>query len=176
MAEQEAPAPAEGAKKKDGNGRRLLLVVAGIMLLEGAAVVAFLRFTAPPSARANELGGLAQADGEALREVELIHTRFQNVATGRVWDWETEIHLKVRVKHQGRVEEMLENRKAEIHEGLARIFRKAQHSHLREAGLQTITRQIEGYVHEVFGADPATGETLVERVIMPKCDGYPADF
>jgi hypothetical protein len=58
---------------------------------------------------------------------------------------------------------------------IATIFRQAQHSQLKEPGMQTITRQVAKYLDTVFGEDPE-GEPYIQRVLVPKCDGYPADF
>jgi len=171
--EQQATETAEPKKKSP---LKLVAIVATLMILEAAAVAALLMVTGAPSEASAGIEGEGVADGERIAEVELVNTRFQNMATGRVWDWQTEIYLKVREKNRERVERLHEQRRAEILEGVATIFRRAQFSHLKEPGLQTISRQVTGYVQEVFGNDPADGSPYVERIVIPKCDGYPADF
>ena len=52
------------------------------------------------------------------------------------------------------------------------IIRRSAHAHLTEPGLETLHRQISAYVEGVFGFDPE-GEPLVERVLLPKCQGLP---
>ena len=69
---------------------------------------------------------------------------------------------------------MLENKAAEIKEGVAMIFRRAQHSQLKEPGLETINRQISAYVNQAIGKD-AEGHERVVRVVIPKCRGFPGD-
>lgn len=154
---------------------KLVVIVVGLMVVEAVGIATLLMMTGAPSANA-EIEGQHAADGEAMTEIELVNTRFQNMATGRVWDWQAEIHLKVRQRNRERVEQIHEQRRAEILEGVATIFRRAQFSHLKEPGLQTISRQITAYVQDVFGNDPADGSPYVERIVIPKCDGYPADF
>lgn len=165
-----------GAPKQGGMSKKLLIVIIAIMVLEGVAVVGVLKLTgAPPSASASDIEGEAEADQESLVEIPLIEDRFQNMQSGRVWLWETEIQLKVKNRNKALVEKRLERRRAEIHEGISLIFRRAQDRHLKEPGLETITRQLNRYVEDVFGVD-ADGLPRVERVIIPKCKGFPADF
>ncbi|MCB9846183.1 MAG: hypothetical protein H6811_09385 [Phycisphaeraceae bacterium] len=177
MADEKSDQPQDLASSKKKSPILVIAIVAGLMVVEGAGVALFMAMSGAPSqAGAAGIAGTDEADGEALQEVELFRGRFQNLATGRVWDWEVEIFLKVREKYVDKVRSTMERRKAEINEGLARIFRKSQHNQLKEPGLQTISRQVTAYMLEVFGADPADGVPYVERVLLPKCDGYPADF
>jgi len=162
------------ATRKPSN-LKVILVAAALMLVEAVAVVGFMMMTGGGAdAEATELAS-GTAESEKTVEVELVQTRFQNMATGRVWDWQTQIYLKVLAGNEGKVRSLLERRRAEIHAAIAKIFRKATHSQLKEPGLQTITRQVSQYVHEVFGEDPE-GAPYVEQVLIPQCDGYPADF
>ncbi|MBX3363246.1 MAG: hypothetical protein KF866_00650 [Phycisphaeraceae bacterium] len=161
-----------------GKSRKPLVIgaVAAIMVIEAVAVVLLVSLTSGGSrAAAAQLDGAAEAAGEASTEIQVVQTRFQNLSSGRVWDWETEIYLKVKNKHAEQVRSQLERRKAEIADGISKIFRQAQHSQLREPGLQTVTRQVTAYLEKAIGVD-AEGNPYIERVLIPKCDGYPADF
>lgn len=174
MAADETPAP---EAKKKSLPIKTIAIVAVIMLLEGVGVFALVSMTgAPSSAKAAMLAEGDEAAGEVVEEVELIKSRFQNLSTGRVWDWQTEIFLKVRQKNRQHVEKTLERRRAEISEGISRIFRRAQHAQLSEPGLSSITRQVDAFILDIFGTDPADDSPYVERVLIPKCDGYPSDF
>ena len=152
----------------------MLAVVAVLMIVEAGAVFLVVSMTGGGStASAAELEG-ELTDQDELTEVLLVEEQFQNTQSGRVWEWQTEIHLKVRQKNldgpRG-VNPTLERRKAEIKEGISLIFRRAQHKHLQEPGLQTISRQVTAYVNEVFGVD-AEGQPRVERVVIPVCKGF----
>jgi hypothetical protein len=61
-------------------------------------------------------------------------------------------------------------RTSEIQEGIAQIIRRAQHSHLKEADLVTVSRQVAAFADKVFGHD-AQGNSRVERIMIPKCRG-----
>jgi flagellar basal body-associated protein FliL len=72
------------------------------------------------------------------------------------------------------VNKVLETRAAEMKEGISMIFRRAQHTHLREPGLETLNRQLTSFLDSVFGKD-AEQKSRIERVVIPKCKGYPAE-
>lgn len=166
----------QGNEGGGGLPKRLILIIAGLMVLEAVAIFAVVSFTGfGESASAQTIEGKADADREAMVEIELVDTRFQNMQTGRVWDWEVQIYLKVRNRNKDNVSQTIDRRRAEIMEGVATIFRRAQHSQLREPGHETLNRQLSTYFHEVFGDGP-DGMPRIERVLIPKCDGYPADF
>lgn len=170
--QQDAPA---GRKKRPPI--LAALVVAVLMIVEGVGIFVILKLTSggPSVADAAVLEGQAEAEAESMQEILLVEDRFQNMQSGRVWLWETQIYLKVRQKNTAAVEGVLERRSAEIKEGIAMIFRKAQDRHLREPGLETIGRQLKAYVDEMFGTDP-DGFARVDRVIVPTMQGFPADF
>lgn len=153
----------------------LILVVAGIMIIEGLGVFLFVSLTgrAPQTAEADLQTG-PDLERDSLVEIALVKDDFQNMSTNRVWLWRTELFLKVRKKNEAYVTEQLERRSAEIHEGIARIIRRAQHSHLKEPDLKTIGRQFSAYVHSVFGDDP-DGLPRVERVIIATFKGHPVN-
>jgi flagellar basal body-associated protein FliL len=171
----------KSAEAPSGEGQKKSLpikavaIVGALMLVEGAAVVLVMRMTSPTHASAEEVVEIKdQTDGEALVEIPLVSEKFQNMQTGRVWIWDADIVLKVRAKNQAAVEKTLEARAAEIREGVGMIFRRAAHSHLKEPGLETLNRQLTSFVDEVLGKD-AEGKSRLERVVIPKCRGFPAD-
>jgi flagellar basal body-associated protein FliL len=165
-------APAEPAKKKPPV--KILGAVAVIMVVEGAAVFMVAKMTSPKPAGAETTLHVEATDADQTVEIPLVEDRFQNMQTGRVWVWDAEIVLKVRTKNQAFVEASLESRKAELKEGVSLIFRRAQHAHLKEPGLETLNRQIAAYLASVLGTD-AEGQPRVERVVIPRCKGFPAD-
>ncbi len=174
MPEDEKVDGADEATTKKKPPIIMLAIIALLMLGEAGVVYVVASMTSGGSdAGAAELEGEV-AEGDELVEVELLADQFQNTQSGRVWEWQTEIFLKVRQKNlegpRG-VTLTLEKRNAEIKEGIALIFRRAQHKHLQEPGLQTISRQVTAYVNEVFGTD-ADGLPRIERVVIPVCKGF----
>jgi flagellar basal body-associated protein FliL len=170
--------PAEGAEQKSKKKKPpiFLLAVAGIMVVEGAAVFLFVsKNMGGNKAQAAELAGADQAQADATIELPVTAAQYQNASSGKTWDWTIEVFIKVRESKGDYVKGQLEKRKAEINDGIAKIFRQAMHSHLREPGLQTITRLLTAYLNETLGEDPE-GHSYFERVLVPKCDGYPSEY
>lgn len=176
-APKEAPkADAAAAPAKKGPPVKVIGIVAVLMALEAAAVFMVVKATSPKPAAAEEvhLEHADQHDTEATIEIQLIEEKFQNLQTGRVWIWDTDIYLKVKQKNEEAVNKVLEGKSAEVKEGVAMIFRRAQHSQLKEPGLETINRQLTAYMNLVIGKDP-DGKERIEKIFIPKCRGFPAD-
>lgn len=153
---------------------KVLGAVAGLMALEGAALIGFMSLTGPRAAQADvDLEGDRQA-AQLPIEIELINDKFQNMQSGRVWFWDLQVFLKVSPKNEAYVRGELERRSAEITEGISHIIRRAQHAHLKEPELRTINRQLSAFLEEVLGPDP-DGESRIERILIPRCKGYQAD-
>lgn len=166
----------EAAEKK-GSPIKTLLIVGGLMIAEAVAVFALVSFSGigASGAEAKAMEGLEQNDREKLVEIELTDNKFPNNTTGQIWLWDTQVYLQVRTKNAETVEAELERRQAEITAGLRLIFSRIQDRHLKEPGSETITRQLTAYINDVFGQDP-DGEERVERVLLTKLAGFPADF
>tara|TARA_R110002072_G_scaffold42064_19_gene118465 strand:+ start:48302 stop:48841 length:540 start_codon:yes stop_codon:yes gene_type:complete len=164
---------AEGSKSK--GGLKTIIIVAAMMLIEGAGVFFLVSsMGGPAGVEATELQSLEGTGEEAPVEIELVTDRFQNMQTGRVWEWRVSIFLKIRQKNVAQIAAIQERDAASIKEGVAMIFRRAHDRHLREPGLETVTRQLTTYLNEVFGLD-ADGMPRIDRVIIPECKGFPAD-
>ncbi len=177
MADEETKAEGteESGEAKKGGGMKMILIVAVMMIVEGAAVFFLVSSMGGPQAvEATELVGLEGTGEEAPVELELVKDRFQNMQSGRVWEWRVQIYLRVRQKNVDEITATMERDAATIKEGVALIFRRANDRHLREPGLETITRQLTTYLNETFGLD-ADGLPRIDRVIIPECKGFPAD-
>lgn len=171
--ENQTESTEESPKKK---GKMLPVIVGAIMLVEAVLVFGAVKMLGggPSGADAAQIEGEEAASEEAPSEIELVKGSFQNMQTGRVWEWRVEIYIRVRQKNLEEVTRIQERDAATIKEGIAMIFRRAHDRHLREPGLETITRQISAYLTEIFGVDP-DGIPRFERVIIPECKGFPAD-
>lgn len=172
---------ADDAKKKgdEEQGEKkspklTIIIVAAVMIVEAAAVIGFVKFSGmgANSAEASDIEGEEVAEMEKTVEIPLADGRFQNLASGQAWSWNIEAVLQVKKKNEEKVTAELERRRSEITEGVALIIRRSAHAHLTEPGLETLHRQISAYVESVFGFDP-DGEALVQRVLLPKCQGMP---
>lgn len=173
---EEAPADGAAPAKKKSQ-IKLFAIVGALMVAEAAGVLAVVGMAdrKPQSAEAaTEVHGEVSPDEEQTVEMPLIAEKFQNMQTGRVWFWDTELVLVVKAKNEGFVKQELDRRKAEIAEGIATIFRKAQHNQLKEPGLETLNGQITAYMNRMLGTD-SDGKQRIERLVIPKCRGIQAD-
>ncbi|RMH29939.1 MAG: hypothetical protein D6692_03565 [Planctomycetota bacterium] len=175
MADEETNNESGESSKKKG-GKLLPIIVGGLMLVEGVVVFGAVKMLGggPSPADAAAVEGEEAAAAEAPVEIPLVQASFQNMQTGRVWEWKVEVYLRARQKNVEEINRIVERDAATIKEGIALIFRRAQDRHLREPGLETITRQVTTYLNEIFGTDP-DGIPRIERVIIPECKGFPAD-
>lgn len=169
-------APAE-AKAKKGLPIKVIAIVAVIMVLEAVAVVFVLGMLGGPKKSEAQVdpATLHHDESNEIQEIELVDDKWQNLTTGRVWIWDVAVVIQVKNKNVERVEKVLEQRGNQIREGVGQIVSKAQHAQLKEPERQSINRQIAAYLEKVVGTSDE-GQSLVERVIIPKCRGFPADF
>lgn len=177
MADEETKAESteEDSPKKSGGGLKTMIIVAVLMIVEAGGLFVLIKGMGGPSAvEASELEGLEGTGEEAPTEIMLVEDRFQNMQTGRVWEWRTQIYLRVRKKNHEEINRIMERDAASIKEGVAMIFSRAQDRHLREPGRETLIRQLTTYLNEVFGLD-VDGLPRIDRVIIPELKGFPAD-
>jgi len=174
MADEKPDKEATDDEQKKKSPMLTLAIVALVMVLEAVAVVGFIMFSGSGTAdaTANSIEGEELAEQEKTVEIPLVDGRFQNHTSGNAWTWNFEAVLQVKKKNEEKIAAELERRQAEITEGIALIIRRSAHAHLMEPGLETLHRQVAAYIEQVFGFDPE-GEPLVERVLIPRCQGYP---
>ncbi|USN98598.1 MAG: hypothetical protein H6810_10540 [Phycisphaeraceae bacterium] len=163
---------AEAPKKK--SPLILFGVVGVLMLLEALGVYVVMSLGGPQSSQADTLVAPENED-EKITEVLLVEDRFINISTGRVWQWQATIHLRVKNKNLDWVNAELEERQAEIKEGVAEIIASAQDRHLREPRRETVKRQLTAYVNQIFGVD-GNGENRVEGIVISRWLPAPLDY
>jgi flagellar basal body-associated protein FliL len=165
-----APAP---AKKKPPIA--LIAVVAVVMIVEAAVVYVIAGASGPkPAAAQIDEHADKHDEHEQTVEIPLVEERFQNMQSGRAFIWDASIVLKVRAKDEELVTKTVEQRASEIKEGIALIFRRAPHSQLTEPGLETLNAQLTAYLNEVIPHD-SDSKPRIQRVMIPRCRGFPAD-
>lgn len=175
-----APAKAEeGADAAKPAKKKLpiktIAIVAVLMAVEGAAVFVVLGSGTPASGHAaTDPAHLVDDDSDKTQEIELVSDKFQNLTSGHPWVWDVSIFLQVKNKNAETVQGVLDQRQAEIKEGLGQIIGRARHSQLTEPERQTLTRQVGAYLEKLEGIT-ADGKPLLERVIIAKCRGFQAD-
>lgn len=174
-----AEAPKDEAKpaKKGGLPIKTIGIIGVIMAVEAAALFVVLGGLGGPkkSEAAVDPKHVEHDETQEVQEIEIVSEKFQNMTTGKVWVWDVSIFVQVKQKNAERVEKVLEQRGAEIKEGLSQIVSRAQHAQLKEPERQSLNRQFSAFLEKVIGMD-ADNKPLIDRVLIPKCRGFPADF
>lgn len=175
MADEETKGEATETPSAKSGGLKTILIVAALMVAQAGGMFVVMRMMGgPKAADATELEGLEGSGEEAPVEIELVKGQYQNMSTGRVWEWRVEVFLRVRQKNVAEIERVMARDEALIQEGISKIFGRAQDRHLREPGRETMTRQLTAYLNEIFGVDPDEFP-IVDRVLIPELKGFPAD-
>ncbi len=170
-----SPAADAPAPKKKKSGIKVIGIVAVLMIAEGAGMFVVFKMGGPKKADASvSSADLKQDESQLTQEILIVEDKFQNLQTGRVWIWETAVYVQVKNKSAEAVQAVLERRNAEISEGIGQIISRAQLTQLKEPERQTINRQISAFLDKVFAGEG--GQTLIEKVLIPKCRGFPADY
>ncbi len=165
-----APAPAKG-----GGMLRVVLVLVGVLLLEGGTIALTIMFSGGPKvADAGQLQPDVQAAAEKPVELPLVKDQFPNQRSGRTYLYDAEIFITVRNKDAEKTRQRIEEMTATLATEVAVIFRRAEPTQLREATLATLTRQIKAAVSERLGND-GEGEPIVRDVLIRKCIEFRAD-
>ncbi|MCA9289254.1 MAG: hypothetical protein KDA05_11750, partial [Phycisphaerales bacterium] len=153
MADQaETPEESKPAKKKPP----IVPLAAVLVVMIVEAVVVFMVVGATSggsSAEASQLHDEHSAEGEQIAEVPVFTGQFQNLTSGRVYIWNTEIVLEVRRRNVEFITHQLESRQAAVREAIARIYRRMQHAQLKEPGSETLNRQLTAMLDDFFGPD-----------------------
>ena len=177
MAEQNEQPAAEGQEpEKKGLPIKTILVLVIALVIEGAAISGvFMMAGGPEPVQAQ--GAADDEAAEMERPIELLacQGRFQNTRTGRAYLYDTSVYIVIKKKYEEQITQKIEMMQAQIDTDVAKIFRKAEPSHLLEPELSTITRQIKSALDGRFGQDEDVGESIVQEVLIPKCQRFRSD-
>ncbi|MEM6853561.1 MAG: hypothetical protein AAF593_04045 [Planctomycetota bacterium] len=174
----EADAGTEGGEqaKKKSLPLMPIIAVAAVLLVEAAVIVALFMFSGGPSEVKAEPGVADElALGEAPAEVLVLAGKFPNTKSGRNFMYDTEIYIVTKQKHFDVMTLKKESMQAAITKDISTIFRRAEPSHLREAELSTLTRQVSATLEDRFGNDE-NGEPFIDEVLITKCMEFASDY
>jgi len=170
---------AEESKKESGKKKlplKMILIMAGMLLIEGAAITAAFWFAGGPTAvKADPLANTAAIEAEQPVEHLVIRDKFQNTRTGRNYLYDTEVYVTVPKKHEEHVKKALEAQQGQLRAEIATIFRRAEPAHLNEHDRATITRQIDAVLQRHLKQD-AEGEPYIRSTFISKMVEHRADI
>lgn len=175
MADEDKPdAGGPGGETKKKGLPLVPIVVVTAMLIGEAVVVAgmFLLLGGPAEVQADPAVADLLAEGERPVTLEVLAEKFQNKKSGESFLYDVEVFATTRKKHEEDAARLLEEQEAAIRFEVMVLFRKAEPAFLREATLQTLTRQIRVVVQEAIGNVPGTDEPYFDDVILGKCTEF----
>jgi len=206
MSDKEAKEGAvESGAKGGGLPVKTVAIVVVMLVVEAVAVLGAVMVLGKPSeVQAVELHDGEADEGDRLVELRVVSEKFTNNSSGRVWIWDTEVVLVTRMKYAGAeqagegqdggdghggggegshdahagvqtLRSELFARRAQVRTGIGAIMSSAQHSYFTEPGRETLSRQMLEYLRTIFGPD-AEGHERIDKVLIPKCLGFPADY
>ena len=155
-------------------------VLAGVMLVEGAAVYLGLKvFGAGPAPAVSQEGlkNSVQQPAEPL-EIPVAKAKVPNRVSGRTYVYDIEIAAKFRVPEGKNPEEFkkeivkkLEERDNTVRDRLNWLIRSAEPIHLEEAGLVVMRRQIKSELDKILGDDK-----LIDSILIPRWQSMRGDM
>ena len=169
--------PNEAKEKKGGLSIKLLIVVAGVFIVEAAVLGGAWMMTSKPQVEAStEFDPDPVAKGNRIVELEVLKERFPNTKQGVAYLYETQITVQVKVRNKDLVAQVLEENQARIKMQVGTIIRQSPPRHFDEPRLATLSRQFTQILRDIVGDDPQTNESLVEGVLIPTLTGYRSNF
>lgn len=147
-----------------------ILVLVGIMMLEGGVFALWMTFADPKSASGAGNPDVPTQVVNASAEVKVLEFQAFNRKTGRTYRYDISVCVECAKQDQKTVEVRRDERRALIQDEFRTLVAKADPQHLQEPDLETLRRQFKATLDEVLG------EGLVKRVLIPSCCPYPVDF
>lgn len=168
-------AKAEPAKKKPPI--KLIGMIAGIMIAEAVCVFLVFKAIAPKTHKAEaQEAHVESSDADMIKELKVLEDKFQNMKEGRAWIWDLSVMVQTRKKHSEKVEAIIKGREGEIKQEIGRMVANADHNQLASPDRETLSRQVTAFLVKLIGNDEKTNDPLVEKVLIPRCRGFPAEF
>ncbi|MHC4067493.1 MAG: hypothetical protein ACYSUI_23745 [Planctomycetota bacterium] len=171
MPDEETVAP-QSPKSKKLVG---ILIVAAIMLLEGAGIYAAMKLlgSGPDDVIASDKGqgaGDSADQGQRVEQSEVLiaETDASNNMSGRLLVYHIEVSALVTTAEQDRLVRLIEERQATIKDRINVVIRGADPQHLNEPGLKTIRRQIQFELNNIFEDDSLILELLIPKLMQSR--------
>jgi flagellar basal body-associated protein FliL len=177
MAEPAAPAKTGLSRLKTRMPMTVVLVVI-VAIVEGLGFYTATKlFGGGPQVAYGEEGQNHVLDGEdpgslpSTAEVELLKNfKVPNDKRGRLYIYDFDITVKVSAYRQEEFRQLVDSRKHEISDRIARLVRAADPPVLHEPELKTLRMQIQHAVGDIAGDQEVVLEVLIPRCVPIRSD------
>ena len=166
---------AAAAKK----GLKGVITIAALLIVEAAVIVGVMLLVSsePDVAVADSpLLDPELAAMEKIEEILVLDGRLPNDKTGPTMLYQTEVFAQVKRKHTERVNDHLSQFQNEIKFDITTIWKNSEPRHFKEPRLESLTRKVGALLHERFGTDEATGEPVLQKVVIVMGTGFRMDL
>jgi len=173
MAENETK-PQEDAPSGSGKKKFMLpAIVAGIMLLEGAAIFGAMKMfgsNPEPAPAAQSIEGLEDDGQPESVEIEVAEFKALNEKSGLTFVVDIRVSARIPADRADEAGQKIAENKATIVDRLTQAVRSADPKHLKEEDLATIRRQMKLELDKIL-----EDEELVEELLITRFQKYRAD-
>jgi hypothetical protein len=159
--------------KKRSRMTMTLALVGGVAIVEGIGFYAVTKmFGGGPQvvhgaegSEGNLLDGEEPGEIPLSVEVELLKGfRVPNERKGRLYIYDFDVTVKVPGRRQEEAAKLVEGRRGEISDHVARIVRAADPATLQEPDLKTLRLKLQHTIGEVFG-----DQDIIIEILIPRC-------
>jgi len=152
-----------------------IIVISGIMLLEGAGIYFGMKFfgsgPAAAGAASNEHSngdGGGKAKNVPVAEVPIAEVDAFNNLSGRLYMYHLQVTALVNAANKSKLNRLIQDREATIKDRINVVIRGTDPKHLNEPGLETVRRQLQFELNKIFGDDSLILELLIPKLMQTR--------
>ncbi|MDG2291020.1 MAG: hypothetical protein P8L37_00025 [Phycisphaerales bacterium] len=105
----------------------------------------------------------------------MLDDRLENNRSGATHVFDTEIWVHAQSRHQHSLTMELDRLRNEIRSEINAVWKSSEPRHLREPGLETVTRRMHDLLGDRFGRDELTGESVIRKCVIVAGTGFRAN-
>ena len=168
--ESQQPAADEPARK---TRLKPILMVAGLMLFEGAALFALMSVISPAPEASIAEQDAAKLDEDPLKlaghkEIILCDVNAFNKKEGRLYAYHVEVSGMIKAEDEQKLQRFIEARKLSIQDRVQFVIRSADPAQLNDPSLELIKRQIKHELNNLIGGEELIQEILISRLLQSR--------
>ena len=171
MAEQNQAPKKDEQKPKGKLPIKTIIIILGVLLLEGGTIGVFMAFKGGPSeagASSDPIVDTQDPEQKQMAEVVLAEDfTIDNYTAGRSRIViRCSVAAKVSQENQVKLQDLVTSHQTEIKDTIRTLVSSAQPDHLRDSKKQVIKREIKTGMEEIIG------EGLIEEILLPDWQSY----
>ena len=173
MAEDAPPVTPEEQKPKSKLPLKTILIIVGVIALEGGTIVGFKIFSggAKPAQGSDPIDGSVQAQNKEMAEINLAENFSVDNYLGGKARFVITMSVSARVDTEKMEEftKLAEVNKAKILDSIRFLVSSAQPAHIKDPKLEVLKREIK------IGVEKITGEGIIQEILVSNWQSYDAD-